>query len=114
MREAVVLILALAASGPAQAQHWSTHGQEWPQVDCARSHVTVPGQQLCRQGPLAGVNTAYSNNTCAFEQWYAYAQPPASHGAVQVFMLQPGTGPQCWVNKFSDPDAALTAFLAIR
>ncbi len=113
-RRTLPILAGLLLGGPAAAQTWQSHGQQWPEVPCTQAHISVPGEQLCRQGPIAGVDAAYTYRQCAFEQWYAYARPPAERGAVNVFMRQAGSDAACWVNPFGDPNAALNAFAIVR
>jgi hypothetical protein len=113
-RSTVAILAAMLAGGPAAAQNWQSHGWQWPQIDCAQAHIAIPGQTVCRQGPIAGVTGGYTVYQCAFEQWFAYAESPAGRGAVNVFMRQPGSADACYVNPFADSNAALNAFAALR
>jgi hypothetical protein len=127
---AVAIVLSLACAPPAASaqqsgantahsmpKSWRSYGREWPQVDCAHSHVYVPGQQVCGQGPLQGARgggAGYISSRCTFEGWFAYAKSASSEAAVQVLMRQPGTEPACYVTEYADPDRALNAFGPVR
>jgi len=81
-------ICAAAALSPAQAQ------QQWADIDCASSKITLPNAIECQQGP-----PVVSNN-CSFEQFSAYAG--ANTPRVFAKLLQVTDLSRCWIDKSND------------